>query len=114
MTVIFDQGDLAFIETCRAGGVPAKPKRRRYRRGSRPMDDEERRRRKREWQRKRREDPWEREKDRAWAREHYYRNREKRLRQMKEYQQRCRTEASDGQKPEDGETSGCGDGIPHR
>lgn len=113
MTVIFDQGDLAFIETCRAGGVPVKPKRRRYRRGPKPMDDEERRRRKREWQRKRREDPWEREKDRAWARDHYYRNREKRLRQMKEYQQRCRTEASDGQKPEDGETGGRGDGIPH-
>lgn len=77
------------------------------------MNAEERRRRQREWQRRRREDPWEREKDRAYAREHYYRNREKRLRQMKEYRQRCRAEESNGKEHEDGETGGRGDGIAH-
>ncbi|MCH9275656.1 hypothetical protein JS533_005130 [Bifidobacterium amazonense] len=93
----FDLDDLRFIESCRAGRAPTKPRRRTRTRRSRPMSDEERRASKRDWQRRRREDPWEREKDRAYARDHYYRNREKRLRQMKEYQRRRKAEeASNG------------------
>lgn len=112
MNTVFDAGDLAFIEACRAGRAPTRPNPRR-RRGRKPMGPEERRQRQREWQRRRREDLREREKDRAYAREHYYRNREKRLRQMKEYQQRCRAEESNGKEHEDGEAGGRGDGIAH-
>lgn len=96
MLTTFDLEDLKFIESCRAGHVPISRRRRVHRRGTRPMSDEERREHKRDWQRRRREDPFEREKDRAYARDHYYRNREKRLRQMKEYQQRQDKEASIG------------------